>query len=103
MGSDLGEGWQADNKKKDKAGISKETKTPEKHRLHFSKEKRRGKTVTIVQPFSIEEKELKKLLKTLKSTLGTGGTVREDALEFQGECREKLKQTLEKIGYAFKH
>jgi translation initiation factor 1 len=41
-------------------------------------------------------------LKTLKKKLGTGGTVKDDTLEFQGEVRENLKVQLEKLGYGFK-
>jgi len=103
MGSDLGEGWQSDNKDKRSTAKTIEIKTPQEHRLHFSKEKRRGKTVTIVKPFSLGESTLKKLLKTLKSKLGTGGTLKDNTLELQGEVQESLRSLLGEQGYKFKN
>jgi len=34
--------------------------------------------------------------------LGTGGTIKEDSLEFQGEIKEKLAVELEKMEYKIK-
>ncbi len=75
---------------------------PSKHQLVFHKEKRRGKSVTLVGPFSLEEGTLKELLKTLKKKLACGGTVSEDFLEFQGDIQEKLREQLEALEYRFK-
>jgi len=102
MGADFGDSWQSDNKVNREKEDSREIKAPEKHRLHFAKEKRRGKVVTIVKPFYLAEVELKQLLKQLKSKLGTGGTSKENSLEFQGELQEKLKTALEALGYRFR-
>lgn len=102
MGANLDEGWSSDNKEKPSKTKSTEIKVAEKHQLHFAKEKRRGKVVTIVKPFSLEKKELQALLKTLKKKLGTGGTAKEDSLEFQGEIADTLRIHLEKLGYRFK-
>jgi translation initiation factor 1 len=102
MGANFNDEWSSDNKEKPKKKISTEVKEPVKHQLHFAKEKRRGKVVTIVKPFFLSANDLKALLKTLKKKLGTGGTVKDDTLEFQGEVRENLKVQLEKLGYGFK-
>jgi len=102
MGADFSDDWSSDNKEKPQKKISLELKEPQQHQLHFAKEKRRGKTVTIVKPFYLEKKELQALLKTLKKKMGTGGTVKESSLEFQGEVQENLKVQLEKLGYGFK-
>ncbi len=102
MGADFGEEWSADNKNKPSKKISTETKAPEKHQLHFAKEKRRGKVVTIVKPFYLDKTALQALLKTLKKKLGTGGTAKEDSLEFQGDIPELLRKHLEALGYRFK-
>jgi len=102
MGANFSDDWSSDNKKKPQKKISVEIKEPQQHRLHFAKEKRRGKTVTIVKPFYLEKKALQALLKTLKTKMGTGGTVKENSLEFQGEVQENLKVQLEKLGYGFK-
>ncbi len=102
MGANFNDEWNSDNKEKVKKKVSTEVKTPEKHQLHFTKEKRRGKVVTIVKPFFLSANDLKALLKTLKKKLGTGGTVKDDTLEFQGEIQENLKVQLEKFEYRFK-
>ena len=102
MGSSFSDDWTSDNKQKATKKISTEIKEPNKHQLHFAKEKRRGKIVTIAKPFHLSSNDIKALLKTIKKKLGTGGAVKEDALEFQGEIREPLKIQLEKLGYGFK-
>lgn len=102
MGANFEDEWSSDNKDKPSKSKSTELKAPEKHQLHFAKEKRRGKVVTIVKPFYLEKKELQALLKTLKKKLGTGGTAKEDSLEFQGEIAEVLRGHLEEMGYRFK-
>ncbi len=75
---------------------------PSKHQLVFHKEKRRGKVVTLVGPFSLEKETLKTLLKTLKKKLGCGGTISEDFLEFQGDIQPKLREQFEALEYRYK-
>jgi len=105
MGANFEGGWSSDNKEKgvkNHARPCKELLAPQKHQLHFAKEKRRGKVVTIVKPFCLEKKKLQALLKTLKKKLGTGGTLKENSLEFQGELQEALRLQLETLEYRFK-
>ena len=102
MGANFEEGWSSDNKEKPSKTITTEIRPPEKHQLHFAKEKRRGKVVTIVKPFYLGKTDLQALLKTLKKKLGTGGTVKDDTLEFQGDIPELLRTHLETLGYRFK-
>jgi len=103
MGANFGDAWSSDNKDKPSKQNSTELKEPNKHQLHFAKEKRRGKVVTIVKPFCLEKKDLQTLLKTLKKKLGCGGTLKEDTLEFQGDIPEQLRKHLEVLGYRFKN
>ena len=103
MGANFDEGWSSDNKDKTSKKISTDIKLPEKHQLHFTKEKRRGKVVTIVKPFHLDKTTLQALLKTLKKKLGTGGTIKDDSLEFQGDIPKSLRQHLETLGYRFKN
>jgi len=103
MGADFGDEWSSDNKDKPTKKVSTEIKAPEKHQLHFAKEKRRGKVVTIVRPFHLDKIALQSLLKILKKKLGTGGTVKEESLEFQGDIPELLRKHLEALGYRFKN
>ncbi len=102
MGADFGDDWSSDNKNKSSKKISTEIKAPEKHQLHFAKEKRRGKVVTIVKPFHLEKETLQSLLKTIKKKLGTGGTLKDNTLEFQGDLQAPLREILETLGYRFK-
>ena len=103
MGADFGEDWSSNNKNKPTKKVSTETKVPAKHQLHFAKEKRRGKVVTIVKPFYLEKSDLQSLLKILKKKLGTGGTVKENTLEFQGDIPEQVRKQLEALEYRFKN
>ena len=102
IGAHFEEGWSSDNKDKPSKQTITEIKTPQKHQLHFAKERRRGKVVTIVKPFFLAKSDLQALLKTLKKRLGTGGTVKENTLEFQGEVQETLRIQLDALGYRFK-
>jgi len=101
MGASWDDEWSSDNKQVQK--LDKQTiKEPAKHSLYISKEKRRGKTVTIVQPFYLPNDELKTLLKNIKSSLGCGGTIKDNTLEFQGEVSQKLRDILDSKGFRFK-
>jgi translation initiation factor 1 len=105
MGANFSDKWESDNKDKasKQPGFSYDKiLLPQKHQLHFAKEKRRGKVVTIVKPFCLEKKTLQALLKTVKKKLGTGGTLKENTLEFQGELQEQLRVVLKKMEYRFK-
>jgi translation initiation factor 1 len=96
------ETWVSDNRSKPKQKPPTQIKAPQKHRLHLAKEKRRGKTVTIVKPFHLNKSNLQALLKILKKKLSTGGTLRDEALEFQGDMSDILRSELEVLNYRFK-
>jgi len=68
-------------------------------RIRRESKGRGGKTVCIIDGLSLDQPAMKKLLKTLKSQLGTGGAVKTDHLEIQGDHREKLLLLLEKQGH----
>ena len=44
-------------------------------------------------------KEKEALLKQLKAGLGTGGTLKDATIEIQGDHRDSLMATLEKMGH----
>lgn len=96
------EGWSSDNIKEKQIQISPETKDPSRHQLYCSKEIRRGKVVTIVKPFCLDKQSLQTLLKFLKKKFGTGGTVKEDALEFQGDITERIQAELQRKRFRFR-
>jgi translation initiation factor 1 len=61
-----------------------------------------GKIVTEVSGFDSDPGSLDRLLKQLQGQLGTGGTRKGKVLELQGECRDRIKQSLESKGYRVK-
>ena len=80
----------------------KELLLPEKHFLHFKFEKRRGNPVTRLGPFHIKNDEAETLLKKIKKSLGSGGSYKEEFMEFQGDCKERLRELFTKEGFRFK-
>jgi translation initiation factor 1 len=58
--------------------------------------------VTLIKKLVLSEEDLKELAKKLKQICGSGGTVREDVIEIQGEHREKIAEALKKMGYKVK-
>ena len=72
-------------------------------RLEVRREKsgRGGKTVTTVKgfPTHISQDDFKRMLKGLKSRLGTGGGWRDDQMEIQGDQREVVCDWLTSIGF----
>ncbi len=99
---DNDKGWSSDSRAKIK-DILKEKKAPNEHSIVFKMEKRRGKPVSIIGPFFIADIELKALCKKLKKKLGSGGTCKDEWMEFQGECREKLKVLIKEEGFRTKN
>lgn len=101
IGADIDDGWsQVQTPRKSK--ISNEIIEPAKHFLVFAKEKRRGKTVTLVGEFKISQDDANATLKTLKKKLGCGGKYKEGWMEFQGELKEKLRPLLVDAAFRFK-
>lgn len=60
--------------------------------------KRYGKIVTIVTGFE-SGMDVKKIAKTLKNELACGGTYKDNAVELQGDHRNKIKELLVKLGF----
>ncbi|MEA3372832.1 MAG: translation initiation factor [Campylobacterota bacterium] len=92
IGAHFDEEWQ--QVEVSKASKSKELLSPKAHRLVFKKEKRRGKTVTLVGPFSLDKSEAAGFLKSWKRKLGCGGTYKDEWMEFQGDIAAKLRPLL---------
>ena len=101
IGAEIDDGW-AQVQTPRKTQISNEILEPSKHFLVFKKEKRRGKTVTLVGEFQISKDDATTTLKTLKKKLGCGGSYKDNWMEFQGELKDKLKELLILEGFRFK-
>ncbi len=63
---------------------------------------RRGKGVTLVWGLPMDEEELQQLAARLKNRCGSGGTVKDDRIEIQGDHRETVVRELEGLGYKVK-
>jgi translation initiation factor 1 len=71
-------------------------------RVQASRKGRKGKTVTVITGFQAKPETLNELVKKLKTQCGTGGTVKENEIEIQGEHTQKLLQILTQLGYKAK-
>ncbi len=84
--------------------VSRPGLPPEKQTayLHRESKGRGGKTVTLVKNLQLSPADLKALGKELKRLCGTGGTVKNDIIEIQGEHRQRIAPYLENKGYRVK-
>jgi translation initiation factor 1 len=69
---------------------------------HFSNKGRAGKTVTLIKGFEGSTEDLKALAKSLKQSVGVGGSVKDGEIIIQGNYREQLIQILTEMGYGVK-
>ncbi len=63
---------------------------------------RGGKSVTVVYDLPRNAAFLKELCQELKRACGVGGAVRDDAVELQGDLRDRLRNLLVKKGFGVK-
>ncbi|BAX55290.1 stress response translation initiation inhibitor YciH [Photobacterium damselae subsp. piscicida] len=63
---------------------------------------RKGKGVCVVTGLDVEDTQLKLIAAELKKVCGCGGSVKDGAIEIQGDKRDVLKTALEKKGYTVK-
>lgn len=76
---------------------------PEKQTARLAVERRqKGKMVIVIRGLPPEGNDLDALLSHLKSACGAGGTVRENGIEIQGSQVERVRQTLQAMGYKVK-
>lgn len=76
---------------------------PEKQTAKLAVEKRaKGKLVTVVRGLPAAGNDLPELLTKLKTACGAGGTLQEETLEVQGQHLERLRETLQALGYRVK-
>lgn len=97
IGADIKDGWSKIEQTPKKQVLPQ--KMPNEHRLKFTKEKRRGKTVTIVGEFYMSGNELKQILKDIKSKFGCGGSYKDGYMQFQGDLRDALKIKFQELGF----
>ena len=95
---------QGDLRKKENASRKLESLPPHQQTIYLHRESkgRHGGSVTLVKNLVLSPGDMKLLAKRLKQVCGSGGTVKEDFVEIQGEHREKIAEELKKIGYKVK-
>jgi translation initiation factor 1 len=71
-------------------------------KIEASRKGRKGKTVTVVSGFQSSVETLEGLVKQLKNQCGSGGALKENTIEVQGDHREKVQQILMGLGYRTK-
>jgi len=71
-------------------------------RVQASRKGRKGKTVTVISGFQSTPETLTALVKQLKSQCGSGGTVKDNEIEIQGDHKQKIIEILTQQGYKAK-
>ena len=71
-------------------------------RIQRQTQGRGGKTVTVVSGLALDDTALKALAKILKQRCGTGGAIKDGAIEIQGDHRETLRAELQQRGMTVK-
>ena len=68
-------------------------------RIERTRSGKKGKLVTVIKGLELNKLEAKKLLKNLKISCGTGGTLKGEFLELQGDQISKAQDFLFKEGF----
>ena len=76
-----------------------DTRSPKTVRVLLDRKGRGGKSVTLIEGIQLTGKDSEALLGRLKTWLGTGGTLKEDVLEIQGDHRNAVISLLQDMGY----
>jgi len=63
---------------------------------------RKGKGVTLITGVPLDDEGLKQLAKSLKQKCGSGGSLKDDVIEIQGDHRDVLEKELNVLGYKVK-
>jgi len=71
-------------------------------KLRLEKQGRGGKSVTVIYDLPNNAEFLKALSQELKRACGTGGTVAENAVELNGDLRDRVRELLTKKGWRVK-
>ena len=72
----------------------------EEQKITIGLDKRKwGRAMTILNFGDIKGVNLKKICKKAKQFCASGGTVKDNTIEIQGDHRQKLKKFLESVGY----
>ena len=79
---------------------SKQLNTPV--RVSLEKQGRGGKSVSVIRGVMSPPHGKEALLKLLKTKLGSGGAIKGDDIEIQGDKRNRIVEILNELGYKAK-
>jgi translation initiation factor 1 len=65
-------------------------------------EKRKGKPITIIEGYTGADSDFKMLAKELKTTLGVGGSFKNEQIIIQGDYRNQIMEMLKAKGFKVK-
>src|SRR5690554_5488599 len=65
-------------------------------------EKRKGKPITIIDGYTGATEDFKQLAKELKTTLGVGGSFKNEQIIIQGDYRAQIMEMLKEKGFQVK-
>lgn len=71
-------------------------------RIARDRKSRGGKTVTILAGIPGDPAQVTELAQSLKKLCGSGGTVKGDSIEIQGDHRDRIESRLKELGYRVK-
>ena len=71
-------------------------------RVYLERAGRGGKAVSVIKGVMSPPQSKEALVKLLKTKLGTGGAVKGETIEIQGDQREKIVTILNELGYKAK-
>ena len=75
---------------------------PDSQPVRVRREKRGGKVVTVITGLDPVASDLPGLLRQFRAALGAGGTIKDGAIELQGDQREPVLARLRELGYPAK-
>jgi len=67
--------------------------------VRLDRKDRGGKSGTVIEGLRLSGEDSEKLVQQLKLTLGTGGTVKNETLEIQGDHCDAVMAELSRLGY----
>ncbi len=78
-----------------------ETIAKESTKVKIALEKKKfNRIYTVVEGIDEKEIDMTQLVKTLKSKLACGGTIKDGRIELQGDHKNKVKEILLSVGFA---
>ena len=91
-----------DHKLTDKTYLNNEVISTQIDPIICKYEKRKGKAQTILEGFTINNDEVKKIAKELKKKLSVGGSLKDNYIIIQGDYRDKIMEILNLKGFKTK-